>query len=115
MIGSAHGVSLELVHDGGSLADPVAAVDTARVVLAGDPGMRPEGLERALIRAGFAVAEATLAGVGQVLPDAVLVTAFDEVDAAGALDVLRLRLTGGVPVLLVLLPPLVPPLSRPDE
>lgn len=102
MIGSAHGVSLELMRDGGAEPPPVTGSGTARLVLAGDPGMRPEGLERALIRAGFAVAEATLAAVGQVLPDAVLVTAFDEVDAAGALDVLRLRLAGRVPVILVL-------------
>lgn len=102
MIGSAHGPSGDTLPQGGSAGAAMATVESVRLVLAGDPGMRPDGLERALIRAGFAVAEATLFTVGQVLPEAVLVTAFDEVDAAGALDVLRARLGGRIPVTLVL-------------
>lgn len=102
MIGSAHATPGELVQDGGPARFAAGSSPASRLVLAGDPGMRPDGLERALIRAGFSIAEATLFTIGQVLPDAVLVTAFDEVDAAGALDVLRLRLGGRIPVVLVL-------------
>jgi diguanylate cyclase (GGDEF)-like protein len=103
MIGSRHGAPLEVVQDGGPVPVPDAGdEEPPRLLLTGDRGTRPEGLERALIRAGFAVAESSLPGLGAIQPDIVLLTAFGEVDAAGGLDVLRHRLRAGVPVVLVL-------------
>ena len=49
-----------------------------RVLLLGDPGLRPDGLERALVRGGFQVTEADLLPHGPLdgpLPECVLVTA----------------------------------------
>ena len=45
----------------------------SRVLLAGDAAARPAGLERALTRAGFQLAEARPTGDGPE-PDAILVT-----------------------------------------
>jgi diguanylate cyclase (GGDEF)-like protein len=65
----------------------------------GDPGMRPEGIERLLIRAGLEVAEAQLTDPLGAEPAIVLLNAAGEVDAAGALEILRRKLPAGVPVI----------------
>ncbi len=78
------------------------------VVLAGDPAMRPEGLERDLLRAGFQVAEALDRDAVPARPALVvvtctpgtgdchaLVTSFDEARTAGAQVVVLL--TSGEP------------------
>ena len=58
----------------------------SRVLLAGDATARPEGLERALTRAGFLVSEA-LPVNGELAPDAILVTlaASSDLEAAETL------------------------------
>lgn len=77
-----------------------------RVFLLGDATLRPEGMERALVRAGYQVLEAEFPGASTpdgVLPDLVLLTA---VAAGDALRVDLARLAGGawagVPVFVVL-------------
>jgi GGDEF domain-containing protein len=50
-------------------------LDRPRVILAGDVAARPDGLERALTRAGFRLAEGSSPGPGSAA-DAVLVTTF---------------------------------------
>ncbi len=84
---------------GGALAHP-------RVLLLGDPTLRPDGLERALVRGGFQVLESDRlpedppAGS---LPDLVLLTVPDAGPAlAGELDHLRAGAWGEVPVFAVL-------------
>ncbi len=73
-----------------------------RLVLVGDVGMRPDGLERALIRAGFEVGEVHLGASLGPRPDVVLLSATGELDAVGALEVLRHHLPAGVPVVVTL-------------
>jgi diguanylate cyclase (GGDEF)-like protein len=63
----------------------------SRVLLAGDAAARPAGLERALTRAGFLLAEARPSG-GEPEPDAVLVTL-----AAASAPELRVALGAGEP------------------
>jgi diguanylate cyclase (GGDEF)-like protein len=74
----------------------------SRVLIVGDVGHRPDGLERALVRGGFLVAEAPLGPRLPAMPDAVLLTAAGEVDAAGSLEVLRQGLPAGIPVVVTL-------------
>jgi diguanylate cyclase (GGDEF)-like protein len=81
------------------LADPGAG---PRLLLVGEVGTRPEGLERMLVRAGFQVAEAALGPKLAAAPDVVLLTAAGAVDAAGALEILRLALPPGIPVVVTL-------------
>ncbi|MBA3522465.1 MAG: GGDEF domain-containing protein [Gemmatimonadales bacterium] len=57
---------------------PAEALTRLRVLLAGDASARPDGLERALTRAGFQVAEGSASGAEP--PDAVLVTLFQADD-----------------------------------
>ncbi len=86
--------------DGG--ADPALAtpVPAARLLLAGPLALRPEGVERVLVRAGFAVVD----GSGPALPDGgsdvVLASARDERSAAVLLETLRATQPAGVPVVL---------------
>ena len=79
-------------------------LDLPRVLLAGDVGSRPEGLERALTRAGFRVEEG--AGAPAPAPDAVLLT----LGAAGREGLADLLLDGadGPPRIVVL------PAGEPD-
>lgn len=63
----------------------------SRVLLAGDAAARPEGLERALTRAGFLLTEARPGG-GELEPDAILLTL-----ASASSDELRAALAGAGP------------------
>lgn len=84
----------------------MSALSRPRVLLLGDPAIRPDGLERALVRSGFQVGEADLVSAGAPdgpLPDCVLVT------APGADHSLEALLAGldpahwrGVPVIAIL-------------
>jgi diguanylate cyclase (GGDEF)-like protein len=73
-----------------------------RLLLVGDVGMRPDGLERSLIRAGFEIGEITLGAPLTSRPDVVLLTAAGELDAIGALEVLRQTLPLGLPIVVAL-------------
>ena len=79
-----------------------ASTHPPRLLLVGDVAMRPDGLERGLIHGGFAIAEARVGGPVAEPPDVVLLTGTGEVDAAGALDILRRRLPGSVPIVITL-------------
>ncbi len=73
-----------------------------RVFLFGDAASRPEGLERALVRAGFALAEAE-AGDPRTPPDLALVAVPDEgPELEHALSRLRSEPWAGVPVIVLL-------------
>jgi len=78
------------------------APDRPKLLLVGDVGSRPDGLERALIRAGLEIAEAALGAELGAAPEVVLLTAAGEVDAAGALEILRQRLPAGLPIVVTL-------------
>jgi diguanylate cyclase (GGDEF)-like protein len=72
-----------------------------RVLLFGDPGDRPEGLERALVRAGFALAESTsLAPVSA--SDVALVSVHDGAAVEAALEPFGAAIWAGVPVIVLL-------------
>jgi diguanylate cyclase (GGDEF)-like protein len=73
-----------------------------RLVLVGDVGLRPDGLERALIRAGFEIGEVALGAPVTTRPDVVLLTAAGELDAVGALEILRNAVPTGLPVVVML-------------
>jgi diguanylate cyclase (GGDEF)-like protein len=75
--------------------DPVAR---RRILLAGEVGARPEGLERALTRAGFQLTEAAL-GDQPPAPDAVLLTLSDASDTR--LSALRQQPAQSPPVLVL--------------
>lgn len=77
------------------LAEPLTR---PRVLLAGEVGARPEGLERALTRAGFQLIEAA-DGDRDPAPDAVLLTLHDASDAQ--LAVLRQHQSESPPVLVL--------------
>jgi len=87
----------------------LSALARPRVLLLGDPALRPDGLERALVRGGFQVTEADLLPGGPPdgpLPECVLAT------AAGADETLAALLRGldpahwrGVPVVALLAEP----------
>jgi len=109
MIGSAHGPHGEPVGEsrlniigGPGSGQPATESGRPRLLLVGDRAARPAGLERSLVRGGFEVAEVPLGAVRGAAPAAVLLTAAGEVDAAGALDILRQRLAHGVPVVAAL-------------
>jgi diguanylate cyclase (GGDEF)-like protein len=73
-----------------------------RVLLFGDKNSRPEGMERALVRAGFALSEGASAGSSDA-PDLVLVTAGDAgAELERALGFCRSRAWTGVPVIALL-------------
>jgi diguanylate cyclase (GGDEF)-like protein len=73
-----------------------------RVFLLGDVASRPDGLERALVRAGFALAEAT-AGDPIVPPDLALVAVRDGgAELESALAGFRSELWSGVPIIVLL-------------
>jgi diguanylate cyclase (GGDEF)-like protein len=69
-----------------------------RILLAGEVGARPEGLERALTRAGFQLTEAS-PGDRESAPDAVLMTLSDASDAR--LSALQQRPAQSPPVLVL--------------
>jgi diguanylate cyclase (GGDEF)-like protein len=72
------------------------------VALFGDPAYRPEGLEQALVRGGFALAEARVGAV-VVVPDIVLVAVPDEgLELQQALETFRTKPWAGVPVIVLL-------------
>lgn len=82
------------------------AMGRPRVVLVGDPSLRPDGLERALVRAGFQVLEAGVVpdeATPDALPDLALLTAA-AADEALATELARLSggAWAGVPVFAVL-------------
>jgi len=93
-------------------ADPTSVIQlprSPRVLLLGDASVRPEGLERSLVRGGFHVAEADdthLAAVGTRAPDIALITVH-RLDQA--LEELLGRLQGvawqGIPRLVLLRDP----------
>ncbi|HSR16095.1 MAG TPA: hypothetical protein VLL51_10105, partial [Gemmatimonadales bacterium] len=111
MIGSAHGPhgepvdrdSRNIIGSPGSGQPGDDDLVRPRLVLVGDVGARPDGLERGLVRGGFEVAEVPMMAAGTLEPAVVLLTAAGEVDAAGSLDILRHRLPAGVPVVITLL------------
>jgi len=78
----------------------------AQVVLIGDPALRPDGLERALVRGGYQVTEVALPAQGETLgvegaPDFVILSAAGDA-AAAAVQVRRIvgePALGGAPVL----------------
>ena len=73
-----------------------------RVLLLGDIGARPKGMERALIRAGFALSEGASAGSTEA-PDLVLVSVRDAgTELERALGFCRSRDWTGVPVIAML-------------
>jgi two-component system cell cycle response regulator len=74
-----------------------------RLLLVGEVGARPDGLERALIQGGFAVADGTMAVTGEGLPpDVILATAGAEAQVAPLLERIRKASVAGVPVLVTL-------------
>ncbi|HEX9892990.1 MAG TPA: diguanylate cyclase [Gemmatimonadales bacterium] len=81
---------------------PTPAEPRPRLLLVGDVGVRPDGLERSLIRAGFEIGEISLGSPLTSRPDVVLLTASGELDAVGALEVLRQTLPAGLPVVVAL-------------
>jgi hypothetical protein len=76
-----------------------------RVLLFGEVGHRPEGLERALVRAGFALAESSSAGAAAT-PDLALLSVRD---GGAALETALASFAGpswaGVPVVVLLSAP----------
>lgn len=86
----------------GSTVNPGEPEVRPRLLIVGDVGRRPDGLERALIQSGFEVAEAALGPRLTAAPEVVLLTAASEVDASGALEVLRQQLPTGLPVVVTL-------------
>jgi len=78
------------------------AAGRPKLLLVGDAGSRPDRLERSLIRAGLEIAEADLGAEMGVAPEVVLLTAAGEVDAAGALEILRRHLPTGLPIVVTL-------------
>jgi diguanylate cyclase (GGDEF)-like protein len=75
--------------------DPLAR---PRILLAGEVGARPEGLERALTRAGFQLSEVSNVD-REAAPDAILLTLVDASDAQ--LSLLRQQPTHAPPVLVL--------------
>ena len=73
-----------------------------RLVLVGEVALRPDGLERALIRAGFEIGEVALGAPVTTRPDVVLLTAAGELDAIGALEVMRHAVPTGLPIVVML-------------
>jgi diguanylate cyclase (GGDEF)-like protein len=73
-----------------------------RVLLFGHPSVRPEGMERALVRAGFALIEGSSAGAADV-PDLILALVPDAgSELEGILSVCRARDWVGIPVIALL-------------
>jgi len=80
---------------------PAGALTRPRVLLLGEPTLRPDGLERALVRGGFQVLESDLVPpdppIG-TLPDLVLVVAAEAAEALGLeLERLQAGAWGDVP------------------
>lgn len=73
-----------------------------RLVLVGDVGLRPDGLERALIRAGFEIGEVELGAAITTRPDVILLAAAGDLDALGSLEVLRHIAPTGLPIVVLL-------------
>jgi len=96
------GDGLNIIGAAGSGQPATSPTHPPRLLLVGDVAMRPAGLERGLIHSGFAIAEARVGGPVADPPDVVLLTGAGEVDAAGALDILRRRLPGSVPIVITL-------------
>lgn len=72
-----------------------------RVLLFGDVSARPEGLERSLVRAGFALAEGSAAGVSAT-PDLALIAVQGGADLEAALAPFAGIAWAGVPVVVLL-------------
>ena len=73
------------------------------MLLVGEITARPDGLERALVRAGFEIAEVTASAVRDLSStDAVLVTANHEPGAAATLDILERIAPVGLPILVAM-------------
>ena len=85
-----------------SIITPAPSDPRPRLLLVGDVGVRPDGLERSLIRAGFEIGEISLGSPLTSRPDVVLLTAAGELDAVGALEVLRQTLPQGLPVVVAM-------------
>jgi diguanylate cyclase (GGDEF)-like protein len=75
-----------------------------RLLLIGNPELRPDGLERGLLRAGFEIVEESAESPARTgdIPSAVLVTLPDATSAASVLQRLRDDAPLGVPVLIML-------------
>jgi len=75
-----------------------------RVLLMGDPGLRPDGLERGLLGAGYEVVEESADSLtwSGAVPAAVLLTFRDETAAVSIMERLRDAAPIGIPILILL-------------
>lgn len=92
----------ELVTPSPGMVQTTPPEQRPRLVLVGDVGLRPDGLERALIRAGFDIGEVALGAPVTTRPDVVLLSAAGDLDAVGALEVLRHAVPTGLPIVVML-------------
>lgn len=81
---------------------PTPAEPRPRLVIVGDVSLRPDGLERALIRAGFEIGEVELGAPAPTGTDVLLLMAAGDLDALGSIEVLRHSVPTGLPVVVLL-------------